>query len=183
MHRAAQDRGPARGECGGIGRLQLRGDDAVGIIGLRLPFPARTGGMVRTRPDTAVRVIDLQQRAAGVPRMQLQAAIFTGIIQIVRDTNSHVGEMFQPRFDRVTIQGDHIAALTAPPLEITSGGGAVFGGRDDFQERVAERHQRVDQTVFRDVWIHVRNHRTEHRADGGDRRLQMRRDEADLAQA
>jgi hypothetical protein len=76
--------------------------------------------------------------------------------------------MRQPRFDIVTLQDDHVAALAAPTIEITARSSPIPGRRHHFQKTVADRHQGIHKAVFLDLRIDVTNHRAKYRADRGD---------------
>ena len=81
----------------------------------------------------------------------------------------------------VAAEDRHIAAAAAGLVEKTSRRGAGLKRRDHFQQDGIDRQQRVLEAIFGDVAVAVTDAQAHDAGDIADDRLEMRRDQADLA--
>ena len=86
-----------------------------------------------------------------------------------------------PRIGIVAAEDRHIAAAAGGLVEKTSGRGAGLKRRDHFQKDGVDRQQRVLEAIFGDVTVAVTDAQAHDAGDIANDRLEMRRDQADLA--
>ena len=99
------------------------------------------------------------------------------------DADAEPGEPRARFFEIGQLHDHHVAVVTAVLVEQTAGGRALLLRRHDFEERVADREQRVHETELGDAGIAVADVDTEGLAQRVDRGLEVAGDEGDLAKA
>jgi hypothetical protein len=83
--------------------------------------------------------------------------------------------------DVVGLQQHHVAAVTAPPLQIASGRGAVLLGYHHLEDPVADGEEGVTESELGDAGIPEADFEAELGDDGLLDRSEIGRDEGDLA--
>src|SRR5262249_1289280 len=115
---AFQDLAPAPGDALGIGSLGFRGEKSGGGGGAARVLPIWSGRMIgAVKPLAARCVVELQHRAPGIARVELEPDI-GAVIEGVGDADADLGHVPAAPLDIIAIDDQHIAAIAAPPLEI-----------------------------------------------------------------
>ena len=145
-------------------------------------LPVRAGRAPRAvRVVTTDLLVDLQERAAGVARVQLHVREPVAV-ELRDDADS---EGIDPRPSRRVLVGlgdDHVAAVAAPPVEVALGRGPFRDRGHDLEQLRADGQQRVVQADPPDVRILVADAQPEHGDEVGDDGVAVAGDEGDLAQ-
>jgi L-lactate dehydrogenase len=170
---------PTVGAFGGIRIGDLGGDDLAGVAGVAQPRPVGAGP---TPGGGRPRLVERQQRAAGVARVQMHAA---DVVELGAPHDAYAEGVDAPAVARVvvTLDHQHVAAVAAAAGAVTGSGRVLAQRRDDLDEGVADRQDGVVEIEELDARIAVRDLDLEDVAELADDRFEVGGDEDDLAQS
>ena len=168
-----RDVGPARRDARGIVGLDLGRRNARDAVGVARRFGDLAAGRLPWPVDVqrafAELLVDFEEGPAGVFRVHLHVAEFVRV-ELVHDADAEFADAFAPWRVVVALRDHHVAAGAAAAFEVASAGGAFARRRDDLDELVADRQQRIDETEVGDPGVAKTHVDTEQRAqvvDGG----------------
>ena len=146
-------------------------------------LPVRTGRAPRAvRILAAGLLVDLQERPAGVARVQLHVREAV-VVELADDADAELVDPGPASGVVVGLGDDHVATVAAAPLEVALGGDALDDRGDDLQQLGADRHQRVVQPDAADVRVLVADGEAEDGDEVVDDGVAVLGDEGDLAQS
>src|SRR5712691_10490524 len=118
LYRQLYNLTPAGGEVRRVRRLDLRRSDAAYDVsadgGLPIPAGGKPGAVEFFAADL---LIDFQKAAAGVARVELHDAEFR-LIVLQRLANAEVRRMAFAGRVVIALEDDHVATVTATPVEV-----------------------------------------------------------------
>ena len=179
--RAIEDRRPARGERRGIVARERRAGDAATTSVRTLSLPVGSGPVPALG---RIRRVEREDRAAGVARMQVDRRGVAGGVRVLEHDADLLARHALARVREVVgLHDHHVAGIAAALREQSRGRRVGLHGRHDFEEGVADREHRVREPEERDAGIAEADLEAEHGAEVVDGRLEVARDQRDLAQA
>src|SRR5712691_13046600 len=162
LYRQLYNLTPAGGEVRRVRRLNLRRSDAAYDVGAdrRLPIPAcgKPGAVEFFAADL---LIDFEKAAAGVAWVELHDAEFRLIVlQRLADAELRCAA-FAGRVV-IALEDDHVAAITATSVEVSSPRSAFANRRHHFEKLIAYREHRILQPEGCDFRVAIGDLKTEH---------------------
>jgi hypothetical protein len=169
---------PATGERRGVVALQLGADDRVDHAARHVLAPARPGPVPRLGWR---RIVEREQGAAGILRVKVSAADLWQI-GLPHGTDAERLEAGAIAIEIVALDDQHVAAVAAASLEIALRRGTRIDRRDDFEERVADRHHGVAQAELLHGGVVEGHFDAEHAREVADGGVQVARHDHELAE-